>query len=71
MGGVVDMITGKSSKDAKKAARKQQVILDEQERDLALEEESRQTRQGRARQGRRSLLYKEGDERGVAATLGG
>ena len=76
MGGIVDTLTGRSAKKAEKATsaatKQQQDLLAKQEADVAAEEEERQLRMGRKRQGRRSLLFKEGTEAGVKAdTLGG
>lgn len=49
---------------------KQEGIQKKQESALAATEAERKKRQARARQGRRSLLYGEGDESGVSKTLG-
>lgn len=79
---VAETVTGgaiksESTKDkirkAEKAAKEQKRLLAEQKAELAKEEATRKERIKRARQGRRALLYKEGDETGVgkATTLGG
>ena len=67
-------ITGAS---ARKQAKIQQVEIDKQEaiqagkeKKLALTEAERKKRMRRAKQGRRSLLYTGGDEKGVRDTLG-
>jgi hypothetical protein len=53
------------------AAEKQTAMLEEQEATLATKEKERFARIKKKRQGRRSLLYKGGDEAGVLAdTLG-
>ena len=61
----------KQTKAAEGAAAEQAAILKQQEKDLAEKEKKREQRMGAARQGRRSLLYKEGTEKGVSTTLGG
>ena len=63
----------KAKKKAAAAAAEQKALQDKAEARLAEEEKAREQRMGRARQGRRSLLYKEGDEAGVdtSTTLGG
>lgn len=63
----------KQTKAVKESGKKQEELLKKQEGELAQEEKERMQRIGRSRQGRRSLLYKEGDEMGVdkSTTLGG
>ena len=67
-------ITGAS---AREQAKIQQVEIDKQEaiqagkeKKLAITETERKKRMRRAKQGRRSLLYTGGDEKGVRDTLG-
>jgi len=75
MGGIVKKVFGISKPDTSAqdaAIAEQKATLAKQEEKIAGEEEARAKRTLRSRQGKRSLLYSGGDEKGVlATTLGG